>query len=246
MKLNFLVSGKDERSDQQKKCWQLAVRANRFGQNYIYLNKPKCGCSVTKRAFWIAEAKGERISFPEKNVSKVEGSPFTTSVDYVVGMSDDAFVFTFVRNPYVRILSCYRDKVMKDIGNPNVLEPLKAIGVGERSVSFVEFLRYVRGQHDFERNNHWMSMRALHIEDQLSCDFVGSIENYSADIAKIFSVIYPRQVPEVHNINSQKHKKADVFSDEEAELIREIYNEDFEYFGYSTSVDDIYEPPTRG
>lgn len=249
MKINIRMGhdGKPSRNDVVS--WRQSVRACKTGGAYVYLNKPKCACSTTKRALWQTEYDLGRIADPPgRHVSNVDVGPFSREIELVGGFPEDAFVFTFVRNPYTRILSCYRDKVMKGVGVEGVKvlwELEKHLAVGKRKVSFIEFLRFVASQRNIDRNPHWRTMKALHMPRVIRCDFVGSVENYAVDMEHVYSRIYPGIAPNLQNLNSQRHKYPDAISDEEAELIRKIYKGDFEFFGYSDLLSDMQLPPRK-
>lgn len=247
MELDFMKNGFDTRTSSEIEQWILSVRANIDGPPFIYLNKPKCACSTTKIAIWDAEFRSGRGNpVQSDNPHKLKNSPFTHEIEHILNFPKGTFVFTFVRNPYMRIFSCYRDKCIKRAENPNVLKALRELGVGRREVSFIEFLKFVSLQKDADRDAHWRSLNALNIPDLINCEFVGSVENYDEDMQYVFSRIYPVLTPYTENKNSQRSKRPDVIiTSEEQDLILDIYKIDFETFGYSKYLEDIFKPPIK-
>ena len=80
---------------------------------YVYLETPKVACSTIKRTFQKAEvtALGGEVA---KNIHDKNLSPLLSPLDIQNGLDsmfegDEFFRFSFVRNPYSRILSAYLD-----------------------------------------------------------------------------------------------------------------------------------------
>lgn len=85
-----------------------ALRANR-AHGFVYLNNPKVGCSTVKTSLWCATEGCGPADIPD--VHALEGSPFEREIA-ALDWAGEAFVFTFVRNPYARIVSAWRNKVV--------------------------------------------------------------------------------------------------------------------------------------
>ncbi len=218
---------------------------------YVYKNAPKCGCSMIKRALWWAEhdagrGKGDRdLALQGLYVHKVsDESPFTNDIALLA----EQLIFTFVRNPYRRIYSAYIDKCLFVPSRfPHlVLEPLRAIGVGQRDVSFADFLAMVREQSDLERDTHWRSIYNVTAEDLLPAQFIGAIETCRDDLDELFRRIYPGKSAEIVNVNSRADivKGAPPTAADYA-LIADLYAQDFAFYGYSDDPERQNEPPRR-
>ena len=165
----------------------------------------------------------------------------------------DYFLFTFVRNPWDRIASCYRNKIFSRFWrNDNLgdLNSLKINGMGihksERSepVTFKEFLLYLNENKDsLYKNEHWAPQASLVDTDKL--DFVGRLETLDKDWKYVCEKI-GIEYKTIGNLNSTKLEDEYSYREfyEEIEwipskekqfcidLVNEIYKEEIEKFNY--------------
>jgi hypothetical protein len=166
--------------------------------------------------------KNNKWGFPFKRVSKSQADI----------LSDDVFIFSFVRNPYERILSCYLDKIK----NPkNYLGFLRYGNRFYKEMNFEDFLEEVNKIPDAEADKHFRSQYTfLKNKDDLIPDFVGRLGNFSCDFQKVLDRIGTDQLETAHTnkSNSKKNKRSIYFTTYAKELIWERYKEDFLYFEY--------------
>ena len=141
----------------------------------------------------------------------------------------DNFIFAFVRNPYERIYSCYKNKI-EDVrvrGGRNIFEK-HDIGL---NVTFDEFVRRVAALPDYSSDRHFRSQAwFLTCEGALLPSFIGKLEQMSEDWEELqerFGIAPPPQ------INVSNAKTLPVMTTETKALICERYAEDFKLFGYS-------------
>lgn len=174
-------------------------------------------------------------------------SPFQMSHEQVEDFltSSDVFKFTFVRNPYSRLLSCYLDRIVPRESAPYRLM-INMIGgkVGDE-VSFDTFIRAICEQTPFEMNPHWRNQVNETLYHQVKFDFVGHVESFAEGMATVWEEITGDNKPEglgdtnkspsVTKSASRLHK---YYSEELAALVEDKYAEDFEIFNYSTNFDD--------
>lgn len=218
---------------------------------YAYKNAPKCGCATIKRALWLAEIASRN---PNAGFEVVED--FLHDVGYPTPFINDetaignSFVFTFVRNPYQRIYSAYLDKCvyMGRVDPDYVLEPLRRdLGVGEKPVSFTAFLSYVRERTDDERDLHWRSLYRATAEDLLRSHYIGAIESFDKDFAEVFSILFPDKKPQIIVKNSRRAatEGTPLPTRFELDIIADVFERDFAFYGYSFDPALSHEPPRR-
>jgi len=86
-------------------------RAN-TAHGFIYLNNPKVGCSTIKSSLWRA-IRGNLPTQAEGGIHGLENSPFDFRPRDPEA-ARNAYIFTFVRNPFQRLVSAYLIKVVRD------------------------------------------------------------------------------------------------------------------------------------
>lgn len=143
----------------------------------------------------------------------------------------NTFQFTFVRNPYTRILSCYRDKIVSQ------RQPRYAKHLGfepDQTISFLEFLERIEQSPSHLMNRHWRPQSLL-IPKAAKLNFVGRFENLAEDLLKLAEKL---QTDSAKIVRMDSHRTGDKsqfdFKRQEVELINRIYYEDFRRFSYET------------
>lgn len=109
---------------------------------------------------------------------------FSTAQGVEILTSPDWFRFAFVRNPYARLFSAYKSQVM-DLASPYVgfRESIRQhagyptrIGAALGRVGFGDFVHYIVGQADGERDGHWKSQTGSLHRHRIRYDFIGRVE----------------------------------------------------------------------
>lgn len=148
---------------------------------------------------------------------------------------DDYFKFTFVRNPWDRLVSCYCDKIMgknhkrHDIGSAAFPEIRKGM-------PFDEFVRVVHAIPDKEADSHFRSQHVSLFgpDGRVMVDFVGRFENLREDFAHVSREIGVPEIQLPHILRSEREPGYRTFYDEDtAVLVGERYEKDVELFGYT-------------
>ena len=146
----------------------------------------------------------------------------------IAALARDNFIFAFVRNPYERIYSCYKNKIedARTAGRRNIFEKH---GI-TFDVTFDEFVRKVASLPDHKSDRHFRSQAwFLTHGGVLMPAFIGKLESMAEDWAVLeerFGIVPPPQI----NVSSKKPLPE--MSAEVKEMIFERYLEDFELFGY--------------
>lgn len=125
----------------------------------------------------------------------------------------DYFKFTFVRNPWERLVSQYQWRLFK--------------GYQDRSQSFAEWLR---DSYEMWRNSQ---LRMISINNEIMLDFIGKFENLQEDWGKIcdFLEIQHRRLPHLNNLSNRPHYM-DLYDDHSRKLVEIGCMEKVEYFEY--------------
>ena len=161
--------------------------------------------------------KREEIPDQSKDVPHSELSHYPK--DY----RDLCFVFTFVRNPWDRLLSAHT-YLTGGFGN------LYDTKFGKSLSS--DFKYFVKNQ--LKNNLNWIHFRSLfeYIHRIDAFDFVGKVENYQKDLNILCDKIgIPHS--ELPHINKSNHKHyTEYYDDETRSIVAEKYAKDIECFNY--------------
>jgi len=145
---------------------------------------------------------------------------------------DEYFKFTFVRNPWSRLVSWY-SMVTKFRRPGNELWQY----VRDNSSNFEEFIYNCTGEVEIKEGvHHSFAYNQLdYVTDEdgnLLVDFIGRLENFEEDVREAFSRIGIK-LETVPRTNRSRHKHYSRFyTPETARIVRERFKRDIEYFGY--------------
>ena len=149
---------------------------------------------------------------------------------------DGKFKFSFVRNPYERLYSCWWGK----FGRHDSYDKLTCtygveqyISHGDEAMSFESFVKNVIANCDVsddKTNSHYASLVSLFPREEL--DFVGRVENLQQDFGVVCDKI---GIPKQQLPHKNKHKHGhytEYYDDETRGIVAQKYAKDIEYFGY--------------
>ncbi len=151
------------------------------------------------------------------------------------GRYEGYFVFAFVRNPWDRLLSCWKQKLA-----PGGQGLKRTEYAGERlylGMGFPEFVEAVCRIPDEDSNHHFRSQHVVvcshYPEKRVLADFVGRYENLAEDFGRVAARIgLEAGLP--HLLPSGRDAAYQEFYDRRlAALVGERYRLDAEIFGYS-------------
>ena len=174
--------------------------------DYIYIPIPKAGSSSIRDTLSV----GKYPLIEKETIEK-----------------KSKFKFTFVRNPYTRLLSCWNGWVRKK--DNSRLYKIEGIYKG---MSFSEFVHIVKDIPNELCDQHFAPMTT--ILDNIELDFVGKLENMNQDWKELSNTIpIPKEVLHIENTRTNDRMKS-FYNDELFEIVRKRYASDFEMFNYNT------------
>ena len=199
----------------------------RFG----YIQVPKVASRSIRAAvtaFMSGTTPDEKI---DKNLVATYETRYARHLKHaeIAVLAQNNFIFAFVRNPYARIYSCYKNKVedARIAGGRNIFEK-HGIAL---DVTFEEFVRRITSLPDHKSDRHFRSQTwFLTRKGALLPSYVGKLESMAEDWAFLeerFGIAPPPQ------INVSSAKPLPDMSDETRELLQMRYADDFRLFGYS-------------
>lgn len=227
--------------------------------NVAYTQIPKCGCTTVKQyLYFIGEGR-----FYEGDVHDAPAGFLSWRREPALVRRELAdaphFHFTFVRNPYARLLSAFFDKVANPqsngrfYGKPRMLAALKDYGVDPENDpvrAFRRFVIFVRDNILFNQplppNLHWAPMAwhaAASVRMGLSFDAVYRVENYESDLSQLLGSVMPDRSyapPHVRRFNPSLERRikrelpvAEYYDPTACAMMVEAFRDDFDVFGYA-------------
>jgi hypothetical protein len=215
---------------------------------YFYMAVSKVASSKIKMV--LHQAEGYRLPDEPFDVHARDrsGTSFVSKLtDFSPGeaveilTSPDWFRFAFVRNPYRRILSAYRNKIA-DLASPYVGVRASILALAGRPTdpgdvpAFADFASYVDAQPDIQRDNHWRSQTGSLCLDAIRYDFIGRQERFEADFSHALRQFGALEsagaLSEVVGASSP-HGGSDAYDAGLAAAVYRTYEADFDAFGYS-------------
>ena len=143
------------------------------------------------------------------------------------------FKFTFVRNPWDKMISAYH------LDHRSWHVQLNTI---PKDVSFSHFIKHIAWDENGDpRNTHWVRhykfIQNIHNENEKWIDFIGRFENIEEDWRKVCLAIGINEELPRTNVNTSKPKKQkgaykEFYDDETKEIVAEKFKKDIELFGY--------------
>lgn len=204
--------------------------------NFIYIPIQKVA-NTSLLGVFLPLAMGRGISRPEihntslLHISKSKLKKYTDS---------GLFAFSFVRNPYDRIVSCYEHKISKESvtnnnftnGVANILTIYKGFYAG---MPFEEFASIICQIPDYRADVHFRSQHKFlcnRLGEPL-VNFVGRYENLENDFRKVcIKIGIYHQLPHYQKSPKKYIKYHSYYSKETKEIVRKRYKKDFEIFNY--------------
>lgn len=212
---------------------------------FIYFETPKVACSTIKRTFQAAEAEALGVSLG-KHLHERETSPLKSVMEINDNIQSilykgEYFKFTFVRNPYPRVLSAYLDKIIQNEWERKRHLPL--LGFAPDSYpSFLEFLQRIADQNPEDMDIHWCPQTVLTASKSIEMDFIGRFEHFASDFELLCNKILPNtaskgQIQKIahHNTGASEKLRELINSDCQA-IIKTIYADDFSTYNYSRDL----------
>ncbi len=206
----------------------------------VYVEIPKVACTSLKVAFAqllgisLEESGGDphRAQYPEPAPAE--------SPDGLLYLG--LFTFAFVRNPWDRLVSCYRDKIRGEVDGytyftdrPGVANCLARFDAFVAGMSFDEFVAAVASIPDSDADGHFRSQYTFvtNRAGDIGIDFVGRYESLLSD----FQVVRRRiALPHIELPRLQAAREpvnyGTYYTPKTREIVANRFRKDIQIFGY--------------
>lgn len=223
---------------------------------FVYFSVPKVACSSIKVALlplFDLDTTGYRGARGKSGNNIMMHQLFRDSGYQInkrqlleklkAGEYQNYFKFAFVRNPWDRILSCWRHK-LSEKDSPGMEYPTSLAESVYPGMPFSEFVEVVASTPDSKANPHFQSQSSMIYGDldggrekALLSDFVGHFENLQEDFEYITKKIGAQQELSLGHLmrrSTEESRPYNDFYDENLhQLVHERYRDDISKFGYS-------------
>jgi len=195
---------------------------------------PSTNLLATKQGYWSDATYGEAC-LVDKNFALKKAS-------------EGWFVFTIIRNPLDRLVSCYNNKIIQ---NQKLPTRMKTLGY-QSGMSFEDFVNVLRKTSDHMSDNHTVSQYYILFERRkLAVNFTARFENLNEDyrvIQERLKVQTGKVADDLPKINARRKPGADYMSYyEDAKILQFVidrYRKDFEMF-YPDVLKEFDRAPKR-
>ena len=150
------------------------------------------------------------------------------------------YKFTFVRNPYARLVSCWKNKVLISSAEKKYTHFHAQYWAEKFSkfnqCSFPEFIEYITSSEDtLQEDNHWAPF--YHIIPLWKMDFIGKVESFKDDARYMLSTLnietkHKHVLLEPRNPSSSKKHFSSYYDKKTKNLVAQAYDLDFIKYNY--------------
>jgi len=220
----------------------------------IYLCIPKCA-STTIRMALSALIRQTPASSEQVHLRRYSGlkSPkqVGSSAFYRLVKDQGALRFSFVRNPYDRLVSAWADKFQNKAlvaGDPFIETYLKHRGTidlslpknSDQTLSFADFAHFAAATADRRIDAHWQLQDDMLSVSGIGFDFIGKVESFSQDFARVMEHVGPDharvEAVNAHFNKSRRQSWRDYYTSALADQVYRAYERDFDRLFYPRAV----------
>ncbi len=148
----------------------------------------------------------------------------------------EVFKFTFVRDPYARVLSAFADKILRRRQQSRGFYAWRG-GDDGTVPEFVEFLRYLEDG-ALLADPHWTPQVHLMLLPLDRFDFIGRVERLEADLGHVMARVFPDSPPAAPKRagprTDSRKRHGEAYTPEARALVERLYGADFAALGYPT------------
>src|SRR6516225_2533719 len=220
----------------------------------IYLPIPKAASTRIRQTLARIEGRFSR-SLKATKRTRYRGpySPRNISIGSFFKLATDpeTLRFSFVRNPYIRAVSCWANKFAAKpltegdffiniyLASRNELDARSPVGPG-RTLSFGEFVHFATSGQKARCDFHLMPQADILKLSGMELDFIGKVEAFDVDFLRVLDHLNARNEirrDAIMALNKSAHGNwRDYYTFDLTKRIYRAYEQDFDRFKYSSSM----------
>lgn len=131
------------------------------------------------------------------------------------------FKFTFIRNPWARAFSWYKNVMRDEIH-------LKNHGITNQT-SFNDFLKLFAGSRKLKPQLYWIK----NFKGSIPLDYIGRFENLTEDFQEICKILNVKNITLPHKIKGSNEDYYQYYNENSKKIILDTYKNEIKMFGYS-------------
>jgi hypothetical protein len=202
----------------------------------IYIVNAKVACTSIK--FFLNELLNKQ---PVNVVEDIHHIHFPcVSKDELNTTYSKYFKFAFVRNPWDRVVSCYKNKIVTDTNNNTkpfvngVFCSFIKFNCFNPTMSFEEFIECICTIPDNEADHHFKSQSNIITDhnNEVIPNFIGKLEKMQKDFDFVCNKIGVENTLN-HHMKSDKQNYKEYYNDKTKQMISDRYKDDIDMFGYT-------------
>ncbi|MGB8628730.1 MAG: sulfotransferase family protein [Xanthobacteraceae bacterium] len=220
----------------------------------LYISNPKCA-STTIKMVLSSLARNQLDTSDQLHKRRYSGlkSPKRGGISafHEVATHPAAFRFSFVRNPYSRLVSTWADKFQNKplvcgdsfidqyLMNRDWIDETLPKGA-DSTLSFPQFVQFAAATANRRLDAHWHLQDDLLTMPGIKLDLVGKVESFAEDFASVLdhagAGVRLRQIADVHFNASQHQPWPNYYTAGLADRAYRAYERDFDRFNYSRTI----------
>jgi hypothetical protein len=220
----------------------------------IYIGVPKAASTRIRRTLARIDGRFMRSLKPSRR-SMYRGpyGPRNITIDtlFRLATGPDMLRFSFVRNPYARVVSCWADKfadkplIRGDVLIDSYLTIRDEIDAdlpagADRTLSFPEFAIFAAATAKARHNIHLQAQDDILSMPGIKLNLIGKVETFDADFARVLDYVDAGDAIRRESavaINESHHADwPDYYTRDLADRIYRAYECDFDRFGYAHAI----------
>ena len=195
----------------------------------LLTTSPEQGSRTTSDAFWSQGTHGETSMMDKYSARMCRGTHFS---------------FSFVRNPFDRLVSAYNNKILELDEVPG---PMQAMGLSH-NMGFPGFLETIVGAVDAAMDVHLLPQSSiLSLDGQLIPNFIGRLETMATDWQHLETCMKREGLPSLGNLPEKNRRRSDDRSDVSqyfsdpglVQLVVDRYGDDLDLFYGAFDLQDL-------